>query len=210
MTYVIEFPTLFALIDPSGTAMTLEEFVYTRKCERYYSWEMLRLQDFLDAHDRLPEADYKACSLSGFKDVIAQALAVGCKHGFCTISARKGIVDHSISLLVRFETRQVELFDSRGCDLMHPGQQQCRRGFYTKHAVESLHLQIMASLFPPCGLFTLLKMDQRYPCLQQGDSTCRRGALLYLFYRLKYPTAARTRLYRQVKNSARLERLVQL
>ena len=75
MTCVIEFPTLFALIDPSGTAMALEEFVYTRKCVRYYSWEMLRLQDFLDAHDRLPEADYKACSLSGFKDVIAQALA---------------------------------------------------------------------------------------------------------------------------------------
>ena len=135
MTCVIEFPTLFALIDPSGTAMTLEEFVYTRKCVRNYSWEMLRLQDFLDAHDRLPEADYKACSLSGFKDVIAQALAVGCKHRFCTISARKGIVDHSISLLVRFETRQVELFDSRGCDLMHHGQQQCRRGFYTKHAI---------------------------------------------------------------------------
>jgi hypothetical protein len=88
-----------------------------------------------------------------------------CKVGIGTISMTKSGLGHTVGLLVHFDSKQVEVFYSRGCDLNSPHQPLIRRGYYSKQALGEFHSQIVRSLFPAEHAFTLPAHGPEVPIL---------------------------------------------
>ena len=219
---IVELPILFTRINTAGTSIALEDAVYARKQARAYA-RVPSVDAWVRTYMRPSEAEYTAMPLSHFHAAVHDAVRAGARHMFTTISMRKGDEDHAVALLVHMRTGHVEVFDSRGADLTHARQNAVRRGFYTPAALQALQARLIRTFFtnnthmrtanlearmarnpPPFPTrYRAMRMDRRYPVLLDIAGACRKGALLYLFYRLRTPNALRPALYTRVKNSRR-------
>ena len=211
----VELPTLFATVSSDGQHIRLEEDVFVRRILRSFSRRTPpSVEVFLNTYQTMEVGEYRAGSLHEYAVAVNEQIPCAqsrggarCKVGIGTISMTKSGLGHTVGLLVHFDSKQVEVFDSRGCDMNSPHQPLIRRGYYSKQALGEFHSQIVRSLFPAEHAFTCLRMDQRFQSLQQVEGACRLGVFLYIFHRLKYPAVPRDMLYRRVKRSKRLLQL---
>ena len=195
---------MFGSVDNDGRTIHLENIAYVRSARRSFSRGTVPIAAFMDTYRTMEPGEYRAGRLQHYREAVFAGLMEGAAVGFGTISLSKNNVCHSVGLLVNFESRQVEVLDSRGCDMNNQRQCATRRGYYSKQALSMLHGHIVCVLFPSAHMFTCLPMDQRFPVLQQVTGACRLGVLVYLFHRLAYPNAPRAMLYRRVLRSTRL------
>ena len=71
----------------------------------------------------------------------------------------KSGLGHTVGLRVHFDSKQAEVFDSRGCDMNSPHQRQIRRGYYSKQALDEFNF----CLFVVCSLQTRIHMPAHGP-----------------------------------------------
>lgn len=103
-------------MDNDGRTIHLENVIYVRSARRSFSRGTFPIAAFMDTY-RTMEA---STGLGGYSTTERRCLPDLWKvlrlDRFGTISLFKN-VGYSVALLVNFESRQVEVFDSHGCDM---------------------------------------------------------------------------------------------
>jgi hypothetical protein len=178
-----------------GQHIRFEEEVFVRRILRSFSRRTLpSVEVFLNTYQTMEVGEYRAGSLHEYAVAVNEQILCAqsrggarCKVRIGTISMTKSSLGHTVGLLVHFDSKQVEVFDSRGCDMNSQHQPLIRRDYYSKQALEEFHSQIVRSLFPAEHAFTWLRME-RFQSLQQVEGACRLGVFLYIFHRLNPST----------------------